>query len=104
MSSGEDIKDLIQQLQELQLQQAALLTRLVRASLGKTNARKKSNTVPPDEKWELVTGNRVRILNPGVFQTDRGIVTKIGPNRVTIQTRSGAKIIRAQKNIIISDE
>jgi hypothetical protein len=71
MSSGEDIEDLIQQLQELQLQQAALLTRLARASLGKTNAQRRSNTVPPDETRELVIGDRVRILNPGVFQMDR---------------------------------
>jgi hypothetical protein len=38
MSSGKDLQDLIQQLQDLQLQQAALLTRLARASLGETNA------------------------------------------------------------------
>jgi hypothetical protein len=44
MSSGEDIKDLIQQLQELQLQQAALLTQLARASLVKTNAQKEEAT------------------------------------------------------------
>jgi hypothetical protein len=79
MSSREDIEDLIQQLQELQLQQAALLTGLARASLVKTNAQRRSNTVPPDETRELVIGDRVRILNPGgVFQTDRGIVIKIG--------------------------
>jgi hypothetical protein len=105
MSSGEDIEYLIQQLQELQLQQAALLTRLTQASLGKTNTQRKSNTVVShDETPELVIGDRVRILNPGVFHTDQGIVTKNGPNWVTIQTSSGAKIIRVQENIIISDE
>jgi hypothetical protein len=104
MSSGEDIQDLIQQLQEIQLQQAALPTHLTRASLGKTNAQRRSNTVPPDETRELVKGNRVQILNPGVFQTDQGIVTKIRQSQVMIKTKSEAKITRAQKNIIIDDE
>jgi hypothetical protein len=104
MSSGEDIEDLIQQLQELQLQQAALLTRLARASLVKTDAQRRSNNVPPDEARELVIGDRIRILNPGIFQTDRGVVIKIGLSRITIQTKSGAKIVQAQKNIVINNE
>jgi hypothetical protein len=72
--------------------------------LVKTGAQRRSNTVPPDKTRELAIGDRVRILNPGVFQTDRGIVIKVGLSRITIQTKSGAKIVRAQKNIVIDNE
>jgi dsDNA-specific endonuclease/ATPase MutS2 len=103
MSSGEDIQDLIQQLQDLQIQQAALLIRLARANSGSTTAQR-SNTVPPDEIRELVVGDRVRILNPGLLQANRGVIVKIGSSRVTVQTRAGSKIIRAHKNVIIENE
>lgn len=104
MNSGEDIEDLIQQLQELHLRQASLLSRLARATSVESHAPPRSNTVPTNETQGFVIGDRVRILNPGVFQTDRGIVIKIGQNRVTVQTRTGSKIVRAHKNLIIDNE
>jgi hypothetical protein len=46
----------------------------------------------------------VRIKNPNRFQTDRGMITNIGAKRITVQTRSGTKILRAPKNLTIDDE
>jgi hypothetical protein len=56
------------------------------------------------ETRELAIGDRVRIKNPNRFQVDKGTITRIGANQMTIQTRSGTKILRAPKNLSINDE
>jgi predicted transcriptional regulator len=61
-------------------------------SEGADNANKKE-----DVKRKFITGERVRIINPGSSQATTGTIVKIG----TVQTRNGDKIIRAAKNLII---
>jgi hypothetical protein len=50
---------------------------------------------------EFVIGDKVRIKNPTRFQANRGVMTKIGSSRITVQTKSGNKILRAPKNLIL---
>jgi transcription antitermination factor NusG len=80
MSSSQEVQELIQQLQQLQMRQAEILTRLAQVSVCNTETR------------ELVVGDKVQIKNPGKFQENRGVVTKIGTHRVTEQTKSGSKV------------
>ena len=103
-----EIQDLLLQLKQLQLEQTRLqqkqtkiTTRLehlsegVDKSEGVDNANKKEDT-----KRKFAVGERVRIINPGPSQATTGYIVKIGPSRITVQTRSGDKIVRAAKNLI----
>jgi transcription antitermination factor NusG len=96
-TENDEIQDLITQLKQLQLQQTALLARLDEARCRETGADVK-------ETRGLVIGDKVRIKNPRPFQADRGTVIKIRPNRTTVRTRSGNKILRASKNLTIDHE
>jgi hypothetical protein len=104
----DDIKDIVEQLQRLQLQQDALITRLgeLRSNSATDNAR--ATRIPPET--ETVTartfaiGDRVRIRNPNRLQADRGVVVNITANRITVQARRGSKIVRAPHNIFFDDE
>jgi hypothetical protein len=104
-NDNDEVQELIRQLKSLQLQQTVLLTRLERAR--NTEARRDTaddTRVDVNETTrEFAIGDRVRIKNPNRFQADRGTITKIGASRITVQTRSGAKITRAPKNLIIDD-
>jgi transcription antitermination factor NusG len=104
MSNDEDIiKDIIAQLQSLQLQQAALIQRLERVSGSQDNGIP-TRTTTVQVTRELAVGDRVRINNPGPFQATRGTITKIGNSRITVQARNGTKISRAPKNLTLEDE
>ena len=60
------------------------------------------NKRPKQTKERLIQiGDEVRILNKGRFQEKSGKIIKIG-KRVTIQTKSGQKIIRDPKNVTIT--
>jgi hypothetical protein len=50
---------------------------------------------------KFAIGDKVRTKNPTRFQADQGVITKIGPNRVTVHTKVGSKILRAPKNLIL---
>ena len=118
MSGNDDIVDIIAQLQHLQLQQADLLTQLRRANqqnvernhvqqagIGERNANQDNvASEVSDTQQDLQVGDRVRILNPGRFQANRGTIIKIGANRVTVQASNGTKIQRAHHNIVILEE
>jgi hypothetical protein len=106
-----EIQDLLLQLKQLQLEQTRLqqkqtkiTTRLERLSKGVDksegvdNANKKE-----DAKRKFAVGERVRIINPGPSQATTGYILKIGTSRITVQTRSGDKIVRAAKNLITED-
>jgi hypothetical protein len=114
-NDNDEVQHIIHQLKSLQIQQTALILRLERArdretrtgsdheartNVAETRASIVANVVEPRE---FVIGDRVRIKNPNLFQTDRGTITKIGASRITVRTRSGTKIIRAPKNLIIED-
>ena len=114
MSSDSNVKEIIAQLQRLQLEQNVLILRLAHANeresgQGATNERESNHgatdtVIPPDATREFVVGDRVRIKNPGRFQANNGTITKIGASRITVQTKSGAKISRAPKNLDFEDE
>ena len=89
-----EIKDIISQLQELQIRQTELLDRLKRLNEPQAVPRK------------LKVGDLVTILNPGPLQEDKGEVIRINPytDRVTVQTVNGsttAKVIRASRNLLL---
>jgi hypothetical protein len=99
----DDIKDIVEQLQRLQIQQDVLLARLGELS-GSHETPAQATRVPPDTTRDLAIGDRVRIRNPGRFQAVRGTIVRIGTSRITVQARNGSKIIRAPHNLFLEDE
>jgi transcription antitermination factor NusG len=91
MENSHDIQDIVKQLSELQLKQNVLLARLQKAT-----KEREADEKPP--AFEI--GQTVGIKNPGPFQASKGRITRIGKDRITITTSSGAKIVRAPKNLI----
>jgi small-conductance mechanosensitive channel len=59
--------------------------------------------VPPDATREFAIGDRVQIKNPGRYQASGGTIAKIGANRITVRTASGSKILRAPKNLLLTN-
>jgi hypothetical protein len=106
MSNDQEIQDIITQLQGLQLQQAALISRLGRLSDIGEQEKKKS---PPKKQTsatatrEFAIGDKVRIKNPRVLQETRGRITRIGA-RITVTTPKGNTIVRAPKNLTLENE
>jgi hypothetical protein len=113
-NDNNEIESIILQLKSLQLQTTELLIRLERArstetTTGAADSGTRTRAIDASitriaETREFGIGDRVRINNPNRFQADRGTITKIGAKRITVQTRSGAKILRAPKNLTIDDE
>jgi len=108
-----EVQELIQQLKELQLQQADIIARLEEArekenktEVGGQVTADQTNTTPATviETREIAIGDKVNIKNPNPFQQDNGTVIKIGKSRITVQTRTGGKILRAAKNLSLRDE
>jgi hypothetical protein len=99
----DDIKDIVDQLQRLQIRQDVLLARLGELS-GSHKVPAQATRVPPDTPRGLDIGDRVRIRNPGRFQANRGTIIRIGTSRITVQARNGSKIIRAPHNLYLDDE
>jgi hypothetical protein len=97
--SNDEVQDLIRQLKNLQLQQTELLVRLERARGDEARAGVYGEEESGTRKFAI--GNKVRIKNPTPFQADQGVITMIGPNRVTVHTKTGSKILRAPKNLIL---
>jgi hypothetical protein len=97
--SNDEVQDLIRQLKNLQLQQTELLVRLERARGDEARAGVYDEEESGTRKFAI--GDKVRIKNPTRFQADQGVITKIGPNRVSVHTKTGSKILRAPKNLIL---
>jgi hypothetical protein len=99
MSNRQDeIKDIVAQLQRIQIQETELLQRL-----GELSETDNNTTDLPTSTTirEFRIGDLVRIKNPKPFQIKKGIIIKIGTgtNRITVQSKSGTKIIRAPSNL-----
>jgi hypothetical protein len=99
MSNDRDVRLIIQQLQDLQLQQAALVTRLGQLSESDNAAATSTET-----NRVFVLGDRVRVLNPRRLQAKTGTIIKIGTNRITIRTTRGSTVVRAPKNLVLENE
>jgi hypothetical protein len=99
----DDIKDIVEQLQRLQIQQDTLIARLGELS-GSHETPARATRVPPDTSRALAIGDRVRVRNPGRFQAVRGTIVRIGTSRITVQARNRSKIIRAPHNLFLDDE
>jgi hypothetical protein len=103
---SEDIKDIVEQLQRLQLQQDDLLARLHRASSSPNSgqATTRATRVPPDAARALVIGDNVKVRNPRAFQANRAKTVSMGRSRIIIETSNGSRIIRAPHNLYLADE
>jgi transcription elongation factor len=98
MNRDQEIQDIVNQLERLQIQQSDLLQRLGLLSESDDN---NITTPAPVIAREFAVGDRVRIRNPSRLQPVRGIITKIGRVRITVEARNGTKIVRAPKNLIL---
>ncbi len=96
MSRDQDVKDIVTQLQKLQIEQTALLTRL--ELLHESTDKGITET-----KREFVVRDRVLIKNPGLFTDNSGTVSKIG-KRITVKGKNGRKIVRLAKNLTIYEK
>ena len=100
MSKRTEVRDLVLQLQQLNIRQTELIGRLNEL----TGGRDEETRVPIDtEPREFEIGDTVRILNPSRFQANRGVIVRIGANRITVQPPNGSKIVRAAKNLVLED-
>jgi dsDNA-specific endonuclease/ATPase MutS2 len=97
MSNDGEIQDIVNQLKGLQLQQAALISRLGRLS---DSERQDTPPTPPQAAREFAIGDKVRIINPRILQENRGKITRIGL-RITVLTPKGNSIVRAPKNLVL---
>ena len=94
MSNREDdIKDIVAQLQRLQIEQTALIQRIERLTEGTPGT--------PNAARPFAVGDLVWILNPRRLQANKGTIIRIGleTDRITVQARGGSKIIRASANL-----
>jgi hypothetical protein len=103
---SEDIKDIVEQLQRLQLQQDELLARLHRVSSSPNSgqATTRARRVPPDATRALAIGDYVKVRNPRAFQANRGKIVSIGRSRIIVETSNGSRIIWAPHNLYLDDD
>ena len=97
MSNVQVIKDIVTQLERLQIQQSELIQRI-----GLLVS--ESNQEPPQQisaASEFAVGDRVRIKNPRFLQSSSGRITRITHKRITVLAGNGTSIVRAHKNIIL---
>jgi transcription elongation factor len=106
----DDIADIVDQLKRLQIRQDLLIARLGELSANNNSipAMARASRIPPDTETvtarSFAIGDRVRIRNPNRQQANKGVVTNITANSITVQDRLGNKIIRAPHNVYIDDE
>ncbi len=94
------VQELIAQLNQLQLQQTALLQRLDTAISNETTLYGDIGQEAQEPRGFAISDN-VTIKNPNPFQSNEGTITKIGKRRVTVTTPKGQKILRDPKNLTI---
>ena len=102
MDRNQDVKDIIIQLESLQIQQTTLIARLGRLSESAENNREATPALFTTR--EFVIGDKVRIKNPRVLQSNKGTIVRVGDNRITVLAKNGTRIIRAPKNLILDNE
>jgi hypothetical protein len=115
----DEVQGIIQQLSRLQLEQTDLLARLERAREVETRERLASLVIgdTPTSAGDIIHQFRRRNSTsaasdtpaveedqPRGFRVNRGEIVKIGTKRVTIKTRSGSKLQRAEKNLTFDYE
>jgi hypothetical protein len=96
----DEIKNIVSQLQRLQLQETELLQRLEFLNETETNA-----TQSPIATRLFVIGDEVRIKNPRPLQPKKGKIIRIGvdTDRITVLAKNGSKVVRASSNLIHID-
>jgi len=102
---SDNVDDLIRQLRDLEIQQAALVRRLSAARTRERAARDAKTARVPHTNFCI--GDRVEITNgmKGLFGRSvtindrRGTVTKLTSQHVIIQTFNGATVYRAPANV-----
>jgi hypothetical protein len=101
ISDEQDIASIVAQLQQLQLQQSVLLTRL--ATINDRNSEREFFDATADTPRDFQVGDRVRVVNPKLFQPRKGVITNIGDSRITIQGQNGTKVQRAPYNLVLEN-
>ena len=104
-----EIRNIVQQLQLLSIQQTDLLARLdILTQKGQQDKKKPAVASKPSAVIEqpltqrdLAIGDQVRIDNPRRLQPSTGKVIKITQTRVTVKAANGEKIVRAAKNVTL---
>ena len=99
-------RELIEELIKLQISQTAILTRLLESNIARNpnvegEAEPKVKKTQEDNNRPLEIGDSVVELTPGISRLRKNtvcIVTKVGI-RITVETPSGSKIVRAPKNL-----
>ena len=100
MSNRQDeIKDIVAQLQSIQIKETELIQRLER--LNDTDDHTPGSLTTQTTR-EFRIGDLVQIKNPKPFQIKKGTIIKIGTgtNRITVQSKNGSKIVRAPSNLV----
>ncbi len=101
MSNRQDeIKDILSQLQRLQMREQELLQRLEGLNEAEDHA-----SASPTPTRDFRIGDLARIKNPKPFQIKKGIIIRIGVDTdcITVQSRNGSKVVRASFNLIHLD-
>ena len=108
MDEDREIDNIVNRLQSLQIEQAALVAQLA------TRARRNTATAVPgeppariiqtDDERGFRIGDKVIIRNPGRLQPSKATVVKIGPSQITVRSRNGVKIPRAPHNLILNND
>jgi hypothetical protein len=105
MSNDQDVKDIIAQLQDLQIQQATLISRLERLSEGGGRENVSGPIPVPNGKTRVFEiGDGVPIRNPRRLQANRGKIVRIGASRITVEAKNGTMIVQAPKNLSFNNE
>ena len=94
----DEIKDIVSQLQRLQIKESELLQRLEGLSEADSHT---AGSPTPTRDFRI--GDLVRIKNPKPFQIRQGHVIRIGVDTdyITVQSRNGSKIVRASFNLVL---
>ena len=115
MNNLGEIQEIVEKLKQLQLQQAVLLYRLDQLSeesvdRGSSDSSPRTQSgIRPRPRGVIVAarkfkiGDSVQILNPGPRQATKGVISKIGTSRITIEDKDGNKLIRTSKNLKIEE-
>jgi hypothetical protein len=103
MSDRQDeIKDVVSQLQRLQIKESELLQRL--EGLSEAESHDTAEPLTPTRDFRI--GDLVQIKNPRPFQIKTGHIIMMGvnTNRITVQARNGSKVVRASFNLTLIEQ
>ena len=92
----DEIKVIVAQLKQLQIQETELLQRLEQLNEADSNPSRS-----PCVTRGFAIGDLVQIKNPRPLQAKKGTIMKIGvaTDRVAIQAKNGSKTVRASSNV-----